>query len=53
MASSMTTPTISTSASMVTLLSVKPSHRMKANVATIEAGIATDAISVERQTAHE
>ena len=47
-ASSMTTPTISTRASIVTLLSVKPNHFMKANVATIEVGMATAAINVER-----
>jgi hypothetical protein len=48
-ASSMTTPTISTSASMVTPLSVKSSSHMKPKVATVDAGIATLAISVERQ----
>ena len=45
----MTTPTISTSASMVTPLSVKSSSHMKPKVAIVEAGIATLAISVERQ----
>ena len=48
MASSMTTPTINTKASMVTLFKVNPKARMKAKVAMIEAGIATEAISVER-----
>ena len=47
-ASSITTPTISTRASMVTLLSVKSNSFMTANVAMIEVGIATAAISVER-----
>ena len=43
-----TTPTISTRASIVTLLSVKPNNFMNAKVAISEAGIATAAISVER-----
>jgi len=49
MASSITTPTMSTSANMVTLFSVKSKARIMANVAMIEAGMATAAISVERQ----
>jgi len=48
-ASSITTPTIKTRASIVTLLSVKSSARIIANVATTEAGMATAAITVERQ----
>jgi hypothetical protein len=48
-ASSMTIPTISTSASMVTLLSVKSSTHIMPNVAITEVGIATPAINVERQ----
>ena len=45
----MTTPTISTSASIVTLFIVKSSARMTANVAMIDAGIAMAAMNVERQ----
>ena len=52
-ASSITMPTISTSASMVTLLSVKPSAHIMPNVEMTEAGIATAAMTVERQLAHE
>jgi hypothetical protein len=48
-ASSITMPTISTRASIVTLLSVKWSARIMPNVAMIDAGIATPAIIVERQ----
>ncbi len=48
MASSITTPTISTSASIVTLLSVKSSARIIAKVETTDAGMATAAMSVER-----
>jgi hypothetical protein len=48
MASSITTPTMSTRASIVTLLSVKPKSFMKANVEISDAGIATAAIRVER-----
>ncbi len=48
-ASSMTMPTISTSASIVTLLSVKPSHHITANVAMTDVGIATQAMIVARQ----
>src|SRR6266404_991975 len=48
-ASSITTPTISTSASIVTLFSVKLSARIIPNVAIVEAGIATAAMIVERQ----
>src|SRR6478752_2124835 len=47
-ASSITTPTISTKASIVTLLSVKPNSFMNANVEMSDAGIATAAIKVER-----
>ena len=49
MASSITTPTISTSASIVTLLSVKSSAHIMPNVEITDAGIATAAIIVERQ----
>ena len=49
MASSITTPTMSTSASMVTLFSVKSRMRIIANVETTEAGMATAAIAVEAQ----
>ena len=49
-ASSITMPTISVSASIVMLLSVKPRASMQANVATIDAGIAEVAISVVRQS---
>ena len=49
MASSITTPTISTSASMVMLFSVKFSQYIAPKVAMIEAGIATAAIIVARQ----
>jgi hypothetical protein len=48
MASSITTPTIKTSASMVTLLRVKSSNRIIPKVEMTEQGIATAAISVER-----
>ena len=48
-ASSMTMPTISTSASMVTLLSVKSSARIMPNVAMTDAGMATAAMIVDRQ----
>ena len=47
-ASSITTPTISTSASIVTLFSVKSNARIMANVEISDAGIATAAIIVER-----
>src|SRR5215216_745277 len=47
-ASSITTPTINTNASIVTLLSVKLSARIIPNVEITEHGIATAAISVER-----
>ncbi len=49
MASSITTPTISTRASMVTLLSVKSRAFIIPKVAMTEVGIATAAITVERQ----
>ncbi len=48
-ASSITTPTINTSASIVTPLSVKFSARIMAKVEITEQGIAIAAISVERQ----
>ncbi len=48
MASSMTMPTISTSASIVTLFSVKSSARIMPKVAMTEAGMATPAMMVER-----
>ena len=48
MASSMTTPTMSTSANIVTLFSVKSMVRIMANVATSDVGMATAAINVER-----
>ena len=47
-ASSITTPTINTSASIVTLFIVKSIAFMTANAPTIEVGIATAAIIVER-----
>ena len=49
MASSMTMPVASDSASIVMLLSVKSSGRMNANVPMIEIGMASPAISVTRQ----
>ncbi len=49
MASSITMPTMSTRASMVTLFSVKPSAHIIPKVEMTEAGMATAAISVERQ----
>ena len=48
-ASSITTPTISTRASIVTLLSVKLSAHIIPKVDTTDAGIATAAIKVVRQ----
>jgi hypothetical protein len=48
-ASSMTMPTMSTRASMVTLLSVKLSAHIMPKAAITEAGIATAAMKVERQ----
>src|SRR5215510_1198609 len=48
-ASSMTMPTISTSASMVTLFSVKLSAHIIPNAETTEVGMATAAMNVERQ----
>ena len=48
-ASSMTTPTMSTRASIVTLLSVKPSAHIRPKVVITEAGIASDAMMVARQ----
>ena len=48
-ASSMTTPTINTRASMVTLLSVKLSAHIIPKVEMTEAGMAIPAIMVERQ----
>ena len=49
MASSITMPTISTRASMVTLLRVKSSAFIMPKVAMTEVGMATAAINVERQ----
>ena len=49
MASSITMPTINTSASIVTLLRVKPSAFIMPKVAMTEVGIATAAIIVARQ----
>ena len=48
-ASSITTPTISTRASMVTLFIVKSMAFITANAPMIEVGMATAAMSVERQ----
>ena len=48
-ASSMTMPTMSTRASIVTLLSVKCSAHIMPNVATTEVGIAMPAMIVARQ----
>ena len=49
MASSMTIPTISTSASMVTLLRVNPRAPIMPNVEMTDTGMATPAMNVERQ----
>ena len=49
MASSMTMPTISTSASMVTLLSVKPSAHIMPKAEMTEHGMATAAMMVDRR----
>ena len=49
MASSMTMPIASESASIVMLLSVKPSARITAKVPMIEVGIASAAMTVTRQ----
>ena len=49
MASSMTMPTISTSASIVTLLSVKFSAFIMPNEAITEVGMATAAMTIARQ----
>jgi hypothetical protein len=48
-ASSMTMPTIRTSASIVTLFSVKSSAAIMPNVAITDDGMATAAMTVERQ----
>src|SRR5262245_32270531 len=48
-ASSMTTPTMRTSASIGTLLRVNPKTHMTPKVEITEAGIATAAITVDRQ----
>ncbi len=53
MASSMTMPTASVSASMVIRFSVKPMYQIRPNVAMIEVGIAIAAMMVERQVAEE
>ena len=50
MASSMTMPTISTSASIVTVFRVKPSAAIRPNVEITDVGIATAAITVARQS---
>ena len=52
-ASSMTMPTISVSASMVIWFSVKPSAAITAKAPMIEVGIAIAAISVERKLLQE
>ena len=49
MASSMTMPTISTRASMVTLFRVKPSAAIMPNAEITDAGMATAAMTVDRQ----
>ena len=49
MASSITMPTISTRASIVTLFSVKPSAHIMPNAEMTDAGMATAAMTVERQ----
>ena len=49
-ASSMTMPTMRTSASIVTLFSVKPSAAIMPNVEMTDAGIATPAMTVARQS---
>ena len=49
MASSMTMPTASASASSVMVLSVKPSHHMHTNVPMIEVGMASAAMIVLRK----
>src|SRR4030095_4877489 len=48
-ASSMTMPTESVSASIVSMLSVKPAYQTSANVATIDVGMAIAAMIVERR----
>ena len=48
-ASSMTMPTESVSASIVSMLSVKPMYQISANVAMIEVGIEMAAMIVERR----
>ena len=48
MASSMTTPTDSASASVVRLLSEKPNARMNPKVAISEVGMASETMKVER-----
>ena len=53
MASSMTMPTMSVSASMVIWLSVKPSAAITPKAPMIDVGMATAAISVERKFAEE
>ena len=52
-ASSMTMPTISTSASMVTLFSVKPSAAIMPNVEMTDAGMATAGNHRRPPVAHE
>ena len=48
-ASSMTMPTASASASIVIVLSVKPMYQIRPNVAMIDVGIAIAAMIVERR----
>ncbi len=48
-ASSITMPTESVSASMVSMLSVKPMYQISAKVAMIEVGMATAAMIVDRR----
>ena len=52
-ASSMTMPTESVSASIVIELSVKPMYQMRPNVAMIEVGMAMAAMIVERRLARK
>ena len=52
-ASSMTMPTASVSASIVIVLSVKPMYQISPNVAMIEVGMAMAAMIVERRLARK
>ena len=49
MASSMTMPTDSVSASIVSMFSVKPMYQISAKVAMIDVGIAMAAMTVDRK----